>query len=262
MSKRTRAATWPVAALLVAAAGLWAVYGTDLEADLRGSGEGPAPTITVPSQEGPATTSPEADYYTVLGPAHVDRDPAPSEVSYCPLDSLGRAVCAYASLTASSYAAVPDERQDITVDPAGWPSANREVEIPALASVEGSRAYSGWLWNRSHLVADSLGGDAVAENLITGTRTQNVGSTQVGGQYAGGMAYTERLAREYLASQPDDSCPLYYAAEPTYVGDELVPRTVVVDIASCDGSLDQRVEVSNTANGWSIDYADGSYEQE
>lgn len=76
------------------------------------------------------------------------------------------------------------------------------------------------------------------------------------------MAHLERLAREYLDGQSDDSCPLAYTAIANYTGDELVPRTVTVTALSCDGSLDESVEVSNTANGWSIDYANGSYERQ
>lgn len=36
-------------------------------------------------------------------------------------------------------------------------------------------SYVGDFWNRSHLIADSLGGDALRVNAVTGTRTQNVG---------------------------------------------------------------------------------------
>lgn len=135
-------------------------------------------------------------------------------ISYCPLDELDRATCAFGELTPALRAeAQARGRQDITVDPAGWPSgpaANREVTISALDDVSGSESYSGWFWNRSHLIADSLGADAVAENLVTGTRTQNVGSTQSSGQYAGGMAFTELIARDYLDSADASGCALYY----------------------------------------------------
>lgn len=199
------------------------------------------------------------DYFTVLGPAVIEHSPAPGEVAYCPLDAHNRATCAYGSLTPQVREdAQRRGRQNINVDPAGWPS-NTEVRIDALPNVESSKSYSGWLWNRSHLLADSLGGEAVRENLVTGTRTQNVGSTQTGGQYSGGMAYPELTARDWLDAQFDESCPLYYAATPVYEGDELIPRTVLVDVQSCDQEVDMRVEVSNTALGFTIDYADGSF---
>ena len=49
---------------------------------------------------------------------------------------------------------------------------------------------------------------------------------------------------------------------PNYTGDELLPRTVTVDIQSCDQKIDERVVVSNTANGYVIDYTDGSFTEE
>ena len=211
------------------------------------------PTMTEPDPVPTADQS--SDYYTTIGPAVRFYGDAGSTVSTCDLDELERATCAYVELTSRDKS----DSEGRLPDPAGWPEDNREVDIPALDGVEGSKPYHRWMMNRSHLVADSLGGPEAAENLVTGTRTQNVGSHQVDGQYAGGMAYTEKLARDYIDSGKAASCPLYYAATPEYSGDELVPRTVIVDIISCDQSIDQRVEVSNTAAGWEIDYTDGSF---
>lgn len=218
----------------------------------------PAPTVvTAP------TATPQAsggDYYAVVGAAQRLYTPtAAGVVEYCPVDALGRAVCAYGELTSSQRAAVKGvEREPITVAPAGW-GHNSTVTIPAVSGVPGSTTYRGWFWNRSHLVADSLGGAATAENLVTGTRMQNVGSTKVDGDYAGGMAAAETQARQYLDTHNGDACPLYYAATPQYTGDELIPRTVTVDIQSCDGAIDERVEISNTANGWAVDYRTGTF---
>lgn len=200
------------------------------------------------------------DYYTVIGDAEREYQPEePGVIEYCSLDELERATCAYGELTSSLRDQAQQRgRLDITVDPVGW-DHNAETTIEALPDVEGSSDYNGWFYNRSHLIADSLGGEPEAENLVTGTRTQNVGSTQPDGEYAGGMAYTEVIARDYLDTQDADSCPLYYAATPVYQGQELLPRTVIVDIASCDGEIDQRVEVSNTAYGFEIDYTTAAW---
>ena len=227
-----------------------------------GGPSGPAYTSSPEPAPG-ALLSSGGDYVIVLGDAERAYEPsAPGVVEYCPLDELGRAACAYGELTPSlRNAAQSAGRQDITSDPSGWPRDNGEELIPALPDVSGSKDYNGWFWNRSHLVADSLGGDAVVENLVTGTRTQNVGSAQTDGQYSGGMARTEFMARDYLDSQADDSCPLYYAATPQYQGGELIPRSVRVDMVSCDGSIDIAVEVPNAANGWAIDYATGARER-
>lgn len=223
----------------------------------------PAPAAPAAPAEPAPTVSETNDYVVRTGAAQINYKPSkPGVVEYCPLDGLGRAVCAYGELTASLRDAAKNTgRQDITVDPSGWPSDNGESLIPALPGVAGSKDYNGWFWNRSHLVADSLGGDALVVNLVTGTRTQNVGSVQISGQYSGGMARTELIARDYLDSQRDDSCPLYYAATPRYSGDELIPRTVQIDIRSCDATIDASYEVSNTANGWSIDYSTGMRER-
>lgn len=170
--------------------------------------------VQTPSTSTPVAGPIAGDYYEITGPAQRTYTASEGVISYCPLDELDRATCAFGELTPALRAeAQARGRQDITVDPAGWPSgpaANREVTISALDDVSGSESYSGWFWNRSHLIADSLGADAVAENLVTGTRTQNVGSTQSSGQYAGGMAFTELIARDYLDSADASGCALYY----------------------------------------------------
>ena len=101
------------------------------------------------------------------------------------------------------------------------------------------------------MIADSLGGDPVKENLVTGTRTQNVG---ISSAHNGGMAYSETKARSYLDNQAHAPCPLYYAVTPNYTGNELIPRTVTVDMESCDKSISEHITVPNTANGYTIDY--------
>lgn len=216
------------------------------------------PTIQAPGPEDPVPADqPEDDYYTIVGTAEREHEPASDgSVTYCELDVLDRATCAYAELTGRTAG----DSEGIDFDTPGW-ADNTEVTIPALEGVEGSTDYNGWFYNRSHLVADSLGGAETPENMVTGTRTQNVGSTQVDGQYAGGMAHTELIARDYIDSGAAATCPLYYAATPNYSGDDLVPRTVTVDIQSCDKAVDERVEVSNTANGFVIDYATGAWSE-
>lgn len=212
---------------------------------------------TDPNVSEPADVKQDGDYYTVTGTAVREHEIADGEVDYCDLDELDRAVCAYGELTAETRSdAQARGRQPINVDPAGWPE-NDKVNIPALEGVADSKDYNGWMWNRSHMLGDSLGGDPIKENLVTGTRTQNVGSAK----NAGGQAYTETIARDYLDSAKAKDCPLYYASTPVYEGNELLPRTVTVDIQSCDKSIDERVVVDNTANNYTIDYSNGAYVQ-
>lgn len=189
-----------------------------------------------------------ADYYQIDGKAQRSyKDAKEGQITYCDLDSLGRPTCAYGLLTTDMrQKAKARGRQHIDVNPTGWPAHNQKVTI-----TDGSQSYTGWFWNRSHMIADSLGGDPVKENLVTGTRTQNVG---INSAHNGGMAYSETKARSYLDNQAHASCPLYYAVTPNYNGNELIPRTVTVDMESCDKSISEHITVTNTANGYTIDY--------
>ncbi len=191
------------------------------------------------------------DYYRIVGTAVVDVELAPGEVRYEGLDALGRTGRVAALVTPEMAEAGSErEREDISdVRPAGW-GHNEEV---AIAMPDGN-TYHGYLFNRSHLLAKSLGGDDAAYNLVTGTRTQNVGDNR--GQ-DGGMAYAEGVARAWLKSHPGGT--LYYSATPVYEGDELVCRSVIVDVRSSDGSLDQQIEVFNAVGGFEIDYETGEF---
>ena len=191
------------------------------------------------------------DYYRVVGSAVVDVELEPGEARYEGLDSLGRTGRAAAVVTFDMMREGTDrERADISdIHPAGW-GHNEEVDI---VNPDGS-TYHGALFNRSHLLAKSLGGDDAAYNLVTGTRTQNVGDNT--GQN-GGMAYTEGLARDWLWDNRDGT--VYYSATPVYEGDELLPRSVIVDVLSSDGELDLEVEVYNAVNGYEVDYATGEF---
>ena len=192
------------------------------------------------------------DYYRIIGTC----DTAPDVVddlgiTYGEPDELGRATWAGGWITSDERAAIRERGRlaEDVADPVGWPDDNEEVDIPGA---RGRRDYHGWLWNRSHLVADSLGGANIARNMIAGTRTQNVGDNS----HPGGMAYTETLARDWLDSHDG---AIWYLALPVYEGDEMIPRGVCVDIYSTDGTIDQRVMVFNAANGYDIDYTDGTW---
>ena len=191
------------------------------------------------------------EYYRVVGAAVVDIELEPGEARYEGLDSLGRTGRAAALVTYDMMREGSDrEREDIhEIHPSGW-GHNREVDI----KMPREKTYHGALFNRSHLLAKSLGGDDAAYNLITGTRPQNVGDNR--GQ-DGCMAYTEGLARDWLWDNPEGT--VFYSAMPVYEGDELLARSVIVDVRSSDGSIDLEVEVFNPAYGFDIDYATGEF---
>lgn len=196
------------------------------------------------------------DYYRVVGVCTSDDPTAPDGIAYGELDELGRATGAAGWITGAMRAEARGQDRDEAPemdDPAGWPSDNPKVTI---VGAKGRRDYTGYLWNRSHLVAFSLGGDMAAHNLVAGTRTENVGDNTA--EHPGGMAYTETLARTWLDDHPEGR--LWYAATPVYEGEDPIPRAVIVDIKSDDGAIDQKVCVFNRANGFSIDYATGEAE--
>lgn len=192
------------------------------------------------------------DYYRIAGKAVIDSDVQPGNIEYTGLDSLGRTLRVNGNIT---YKMVEEskgwrEKFDSDADKiSGW-GHNEKVEI----DYGNGLVYHGYMYNRSHLVADSLGGAAKRVNLITGTRPQNC---LTGKGRIGGMAYAETKARDYLNSHHDGT--LYYCAIPVYVGDELVPRSVYVEMKSSDGSIDESIEVFNAVNGYTINYSDGTF---
>lgn len=190
------------------------------------------------------------EYYRVVGRAVMDVDVPVGEIWYAPLDSLGRTVRAAGCIDYETMrAGIERDRGELQGhDPSGW-GHNGKVDV----QVSGGEVYHGFFWNRSHLLAKSLGGSDEVENLICGTRMQNVGAND--GE--GGMAYGEKVARSWLYQHKRGW--VYYSATPVYEGDELVCRSVIVDIKSHDGSLDLELEVYNTAFGHDINYATGEY---
>lgn len=196
-------------------------------------------------------------YWRQVGPAVVEHDAQTVGTSHGALDPLGRATWSCVVMDEAWYEREEAEGRESAQlpDPSGWGS-NSEVEIVTPSG----KAYHGYFWNRSHLVGDALGGEPIAENLVTGTRMQNVGANDG----KGGMLYLENMARDWCSGHAASGATLYYCATPVYVGGELIPRSVVVDIKASDGSLDGRYVVYNYAKGYTIDYTaktDPSYSE-
>lgn len=163
-------------------------------------------------------------------------------------DELGRPSMVSANVTPEMATAGAKRKRSELPNPLGWPK-NAEVDIQMADGT-----YHGWLFNRSHLLAKSLGGPDTADNLVTGTRCQNVGNNDG----SGGMGMPETAARNWLNRNPEGS--LFYEVEPHYVGSELIPRTVSVDLKTSDGSVDAHYVTYNAAKGFTIDYATGSWQ--
>lgn len=203
----------------------------------------------------PSEFNPQRDrnFFRYLGYADISAalDLAPGEIRYSALDSLGRTGSAYALLTHENLDVGTRPRENISsIHPSGWHN-NQRVEISF--NDKNNTVYHGYFYNRSHLIAHFLGGDDKAYNMVTGTRVQNVGDNRG----YGGMAGPESMARSYFKKNPDGA--LYYLVTPLYVGDELVPRSVIVNMQSADGHLSRKLEVFNVAPGFTIDYKTGNF---
>lgn len=128
----------------------------------------------------------------------------------------------------------------------GYKSNNGNVDLGT---------YKGWLYNKSHTLAWSLGGDMETHNVTLGTRSQNVGSGQ-----DGGMGYTESKVRE--AVQKNEKAKIYYESEPIYNNSELVPRGTHVTAYSVNDkgkTLNLNVWVFNKQKGIDINYKTGEW---
>lgn len=190
-------------------------------------------------------------YYTVRGKAVTTPKVKKGEVKTSSWDKYGRSQRTIAKVTYKMVEKSAGWREPMPSDAdtiSGW-GHQRKVSV----SLSNGKKYNGYAWNRSHLLADCLGGHAVKENLVTGTRTQNVGNNTLSNP--GGMQYTENKALNYLRTHHKGW--VYYKATPIYKGKELICRSVYVDIKSDDGSINEHVEVYNALNGYSINYANG-----
>lgn len=165
-------------------------------------------------------------------------------------DKLGRTLSAEGVVTKASIdkSAGTREKFEKGSNPSGWPKHNPKIEI----KMPNGKTYHGYAWNRSHLIADSLGGRAYRWNLITGSRMQNVGANDQNG----GMQYIEKKTIDFVKSNPSQK--VYYKATPIYSGDELVPRTVEVLAYSENGELNEHVITYNVLPEYKINYDDGS----
>ena len=147
------------------------------------------------------------NYVKTTGKAKVKAKPAKGKVVYSKLDKRGRTRAAVGTITYKLVKRSAGWRESMgsSCNPSGW-GRNGRVAI----KLPNGRTYHGYFWNRSHLIADSLGGHAVRRNLVTGTRMQNVGANDG----KGGMAYCETKVRNWLYAHHSGS--VYYRATPVY----------------------------------------------
>ena len=186
---------------------------------------------------------------------------------YSALDELGRTRDAITTITYDSIQLSKGWREKWEKDhyPSGWfiyeKDGQRVTENEYLSNKRGvskisnnsevnielsnGKFYKGHFYNASHLIADSLGGRAFRNNVVTATRTQNVGNNDK----KGGMQYIEWKVLNYITDHPD--IVVYYQVTPVYTDSELLPRVVEVRALSSDGVLDEYVITYNYAKGFS-----------
>ncbi len=199
------------------------------------------------------SAGPTDNYYWVNGKANVSGFKGFKANDYhFSADSEGRSATAKAVLTYSEYRSSEGSRQGDPLAPPGWPAYNPRVAIYYHLT---DRTYHGYLYNRSHSIADSLLGTksyTSQYNFTTGTRPQNVGADQ-----DGGMRYAEEQAEDYWKDHPDTHATILYKTTPLYKGSEELPRGSVVDIKSSDDTLNLEVVVINSVEGIKINYQNG-----
>ena len=200
------------------------------------------------------SAGPTGNYYWENGSARLSGFDAMKAGEYSfNADDKGRSGVARAILTYSQFEASKGSRQGQPLDPPAWPSSNPKIAI--TFSLTG-RTYHGYLYNRSHSIADSLLGEGSYTsqyNFTTGTRSQNVGANQ-----NGGMRYAEELAEDFWKANPNTSATINYQTTPVYNANETIPRGSIVDIKSSDNTLNIEVIVINSAEGLEIDYTSGT----
>lgn len=193
-------------------------------------------------------------------------------VNYSDLDKYGRGGKVTALVTSESVNSHSSKSQDrpsfaYNVHVAGeykdgqydpikqtWKGENSNNKILQLDG------YRGYIYNKSHSLAWSLGGDMETHNLTLGTRAQNVGSNKA--SEGGGMGYPETQVREAIYNKPETK--VFYEVVPVYNNDELVPRGSHVKAYSINDNgktVNLNVWIANKQKGVDINYKDGTYKQ-
>lgn len=103
----------------------------------------------------------------------------------------------------------------------------------------------GGIYDRSHLKAYTFAGSNNLENLITGTISLNQ-------KY---MVEVENATRDFLEKSNQS---VIYRVTPYYLGDELVPRGVLMEVYSSTGSLSICKYIYNIQDGFTINYKNGT----
>lgn len=203
-----------------------------------------------PFVSGPGALSSSEKYISFDGFAQRTYQPSEGEITYCDPDDHGRSTCAYGLLTPENREKGRNyQRHDVDFNPSGWPETNTYIE------------HFGPLWIKTPMFGTQLGGDFVPNNTITGTEHLDNSRPKGNAYDKKGLQYPESLAIQYLDDQYNEQCPLYYAVTANYESDELIPRSLTVDIEACDQSLSKRMTIYNVETTYDINYHTGETRQ-
>ena len=150
----------------------------------------------------------------------------PTFTKYSGNDYLGRATGVISVFSRKDM--ISSKGRPELPNPPGWVSRTR-----------------GGIYDRSHLKAYTFAGSNNLENLITGTISLNQ-------KY---MVEVENATRDFLEKSNQS---VIYRVTPYYLGDELVPRGVLMEVYSSTGSLSICKYIYNVQDGFTINYKDGT----
>lgn len=199
-----------------------------------------------PFVSGPGVLSSSEKYIAFDDPAQRTYQPSEGTTTYCDPDDRGRPTCAYGLLTPENREKGRNyQRHNVDFNPSGWPESNTYIE------------HFGPLWIKTPMFGTQLGGDFVPNNTITGTEHLDNSRPKGNAYDKNGLQYPEHLAAQYLDDQYNAQCPLYYAVTANYEADELIPRSLTIDIEACDQSLSKRMIIYNVEATYDINYHTG-----
>lgn len=161
---------------------------------------------------------------------------APDGIEYMPADGFGRASSASGIVAAGAPAGDPGGADNME-DPPGWNQAEYPGAVP-----------DGTLYRRVLLFPESLGGEAVPDNTITGTAYMQ----------SQGLAPLAARALEYSENHPED--PVLWEARAVYDSLSRLPEGVFVRASCTDGcgGFEACAFFYNVQPGIGIDYSDGT----
>lgn len=150
---------------------------------------------------------------------------------YSGRDAYGRAQSAIATVSKADLVASETRKGIDLPDPAGWVGRSK-----------------GGIYDRSHLIAYTLGGKNDLDNLVTGTVSFNQ-------KY---MTEVEGDVRDYIKKT---GRTVLYRVTPYYRGNELLPVGVLMEASTGDGGFKRNRFVYNVQDGFEINYLTGQVKE-